>query len=178
VASWTDWLRNWRRIADAVPNNHYDAINVEIDGTQYEVLRISNYDADIDGDRRVITTGSRDFDDRVALFSRRTRDIGFVRVIEVRGRPRYVLEPGADALDWAAVVEGTTVRQLALSVQEGALGRRVGRLVTRRQRHAVDMLRAKIQALRERLEDAELQALSLRAELNARESDLRRSGSA
>ena len=146
------------------------------DGRDYEVLHISIFDPEIDGERRVVRTPVRVFDDKLALFTRRTRDIGLVRVIAVRGRPRYVLEPGADALDWAADVEGVSVRVLTQSAREGALGRQVARLVRHRERQSREIVEAQVRALRERAEDAEAEAALLRAELRVRERDLAQYG--
>ncbi|MER8817197.1 hypothetical protein NKJ36_25040 [Mesorhizobium sp. M0142] len=124
----------------------------------------------------MVRTSAREFDDKVALFSHLTRDIGLVRVITIRGRPRFVLEPGADVLDWAADVEGVSVRELAQAVREGSLGRRVARLVQRHERRSRQVVEAQVQALRERAEDAEAEAALLRAELSVRERDLARFG--
>jgi hypothetical protein len=176
MVSLARWIQDWRRIAEEVPDGHYEPITVARDQREYEILRISAFDPTIDGERRVVRTGSREFDDKVALFTHLTRDIGLVRVIAIRGRPRFVLEPGADVLEWAADVEGVSVRELAQSVREGELGRRVARLVLRRERRSREIIEAQVQALRERAEDAETEATLLRAELHARERDLARYG--
>jgi hypothetical protein len=170
------WIDDWRRVAAAVPDGHYEPITVERDGRRYEILQVSYYDPEVDGERRVIRTGAREFDDKVALFTHLTRDIGVVRVISVRGRPRWVLEPGADSLDWVADTEGVSIGELAQAVREGALGRRVARLVQRRERRSRETLEAQVQALRERAEDAEAEAALRRAELGARQRDLARYG--
>lgn len=174
MVAWADWLRNWRNIADGVPDGYYEAITSTIDDRDYDVLHISGYDVEVDGDRRVVRTSARDFDDKVALFTRRTRDIGLIRLICVRGSPRFVLEPGADVLDWAAAVEGVSVRDLAQSVRDGTLGRRVARLVRNAERRSRERADAELQALRERVEDLEAEAETLTAELRRRERDLAR----
>jgi hypothetical protein len=174
MVAWKEWLRAWRQIADSVTEGRYKEITANHDGRDYNVLRISLYDPEIDGERRTVRTPVREFDDKVALFTNRTRDLGIVRVIAVHGRPRYVLEPGADAVDWAADIEGVSPAELAQSIREGALGRRVARLATRQERRSREVLEAKIQALRERVQDAEAEAAMLQAELRARERDLAR----
>jgi hypothetical protein len=146
-------------------------------GQNYEVLQISSFDPEVDGQRRVVRTPVRAFDNKVALFTRRTRDLGFVRAITVRGRPCYILEPGADAVDWAADVEEVSVGELIQSTREGALGRRVARLARQRERQSRQIMEAQVQALRERAEDAEAEATLLRAELVKRERELARYGS-
>lgn len=170
MVTWAEWLRGWRGIADSVPEGEFEDIVMTSNEIDYVVLRVSQYDQDIDGDRRVVRTTSRDFDDQVALFTRRTRDVGFVRVITVRGRPRYVLEPGAGALEWAAAVEGVTMRELVESVREGKLGRRVSRSFRQRERQAA----ARVQALREQLEDAEEEVDRLRLDIRTMDRDIRR----
>jgi hypothetical protein len=174
MATWTEWLREWRQIAETLREGYYEQITMHHREKDYDVLRVSLYDADLDGERRVVRTPIREFDDKVALFTRRTRDIGLVRVIAVRGRPRYVLEPGADALEWAADIEGVSLRELTQSVREGALGRRVARLANRQERRSREIVEAQVQALRERVEDVEAEAAMLKAELHARERDLNR----
>lgn len=176
MVSLVRWIQDWRRVAEAIPEGHYEPITVEREGRDYDILHVSVFDPIIDGERRVVRTGAREFDDKVALFSHLTRDIGLVRVIAVRGRPRFVLEPGADVLDWTADVEGVSVGELAQAVREGALGRRVARLVLVRERRSREVLQAQVQALRERSEDAEAEVALLRAELRARERDLARYG--
>ncbi|MER9638362.1 hypothetical protein [Mesorhizobium sp. M0228] len=140
MPSLASWIQNWREVAEEVPAGDYAPINVERDGVSYEILRISNFDPQIDGERRCVRTGAREFDDRVALFTHLTRDIGLVRVISLRGRPRWVLEPGADSLEWVADVEGVSVRELTLAAREGALGRHVARLLRRRERRSREVL--------------------------------------
>ncbi|ESY96673.1 hypothetical protein [Mesorhizobium sp. LNHC229A00] len=174
MPSLASWIQSWREVAEEVPAGRYVPINVERDGVSYEILRISNFDPQIDGERRFVRTGAREFDDRVALFTHLTRDIGLVRVISLRGRPRWVLEPGADSLEWLADVEGVSVRELSLAAREGALGRRVAGLVRRRERRSREVLEAQVQALRERAEDAEAEAALQRAELQTKERDLSR----
>lgn len=174
MTTFRDWLADWRSIADAVPAGVYEPITITIDGREFEILRISAYDREIDGERRVVTTPVRQFDDKVALFTRRTRDLGLVRVIAVRGRPTYVLEPGGDALDWAAEVEGISSRTLLESVREGAIGRRVARLANRRERRSREVAEAQVQALQERLEDTRAEVGSLELMLRAQERILSR----
>lgn len=176
MVSLAHWIQDWRRIAADVPEGHYQPITVERGDRTYEILRVSAFDLELDGERRVVRTGAREFDDKVALYSHLTRDIGLIRVIAMRGRPQYVLEPGADVLNWAADVEGVSLRELAQAVREGALGRHVARLVQRRERRSREFVEAQVQALRERAEDAEAEAALLWSELRARERDLARSG--
>lgn len=176
MPSWTEWLQGWRGIADGVAEGHYETITVTMAGRDYDVLHVSAYDADIDSERRAIRTSAREFDDRVALYSRRTRDVGLVRLICVRGQPRYVLEPGADAVDWAAELEGVSVRDLTLSARDGALGRRVARLVRHSERRSRERNEAEMQALRERVEDLANEGESLKAELKRRETEFERGG--
>lgn len=85
-----------------------------------------------------------------------------------------MLEPGADALDWAAEVEYVTVRKLTLSARNGALGRGVARLVRHAARTSQERMDAELQAMRERVEDLETEADSLRAKLRRRETALAR----
>jgi len=176
VVSLSDWIRDWRRIADLVPEGICEPVTVRRGDREYEILLVSVYDPEVDGSRRMVRTGAREFDDKVALFTHLTRDTGAVRVISMRGRPRFVLEPGGDVVDWAADVEGVSVHELTQAVREGALGSRVARLAVHQERRSRGRLEAEVQALRERAEDAEAEALLLRGELRARERDLSRFG--
>ena len=171
-----EWIRDWRSHAEALDEGVFEHIVAERSSRRYVVLLVSVYDAAIDGDRRVVRTGAREFDDKVALLTHLTRDTGAVRVITMRGRPRFVLEPGGDALDWVADVEGVTVTELTRAVREGALGSRVAKLGQRRARRSRARLEAEVLALRERVTDAETEAAMLTGELRSRERDLARFG--
>lgn len=129
------------------------------------------YDAEIDGDRRAIRTGARAFDDKTALYTHLTRDTGVIRHITMRGQPRYVLESGSEAVEWAADVEGVSVRELAHAVRDGALGREVARMVRRGVRAAREMAEAQETALRQLVRLVEAEVRTLRAELGALEAD-------
>ena len=174
MATLPEWLRDWRGIAEGVLAGHYEPITAEREGTVYEIMRISAFDAEIDGERRAVRTGARAFDGKTALYTHLTRDTGVVRFITMRGSPTYVLEPGSDAFEWAADIEGVSMREMALAVREGALGREVARLVKRGERRSREVLAAQVAALKQRAEDAEDEALMLRAEFKARERDLTR----
>ena len=165
------WLRDWRRIADSAAPGRYESITTERDGRQYEILRISSYDAEIDGERRAVRTGARTFDDKTALYTHLTRDTGVIRLITMRGQPRYVLEPGSEAVEWAADVEGVSVRELAHAVREGGLGREVARIVRHGVRASREMAAAQATALRRRAASADAEVRLLRAQLATLEAD-------
>ena len=171
MPSLADWLRDWRRIAERVSPGHYDSITTERDGREYEILRISAYDAEIDGDRQAVRTGARAFDDKTALYTHLTRDTGVIRHITMRGQLRYVLEPGSDSVEWAADVEGVSVRELAHAVRDGVLGREVARIVRRGVRASREMAEAQEMALRQRVRSAEAEVRTLRAQLSASEAE-------
>lgn len=174
MATLSQWIGNWRAIANAVPDGQFEPISVEIDGRAYEILKISSFDQDIDGGRGVVRTAARDFDDKVALFTHLTRDMGIVRIISVRGRPRWVLEPGADSFGWVAITEGVSVVELDRAIREGVLGRRVARFARQKERWSRRLVEAQVRALRESLEDAEAEVGILQVELRSRERDLAR----
>ena len=122
-----DWFRDWRRVAEAAELEVYEPLVARLDGTEYEVLLLSRYDVAIDANKKAVLTSARHFDNHVAQLSRRTRDAGVVRVITFTGKPRYVLEPGAQTLEWAAAIEGVSIDALKSAAREAAPWRGVPR---------------------------------------------------
>ena len=170
-----EWVSDWRvgingldehdgRVetgADTDPIRIY----AEWRGRPYEVLQVSLYDAALDGGRKMSRVSSRDFDNKVALYSHRTRDTGIARVILNKGRPRYLIEQGSEALEWAAAVEGMPISDMVTAAREGLsrLGR-VRRVV--RSPKAKKELAILEDVIRQRMFDAE-------QEIDALKSDLR-----
>ncbi|MDA8182809.1 MAG: hypothetical protein M0Z26_10740 [Acidithiobacillus sp.] len=123
---WLKWLKHWRTIADKSSPTTYVSILTTVDRSVfYEVLRVSKFHPDYDGDKPHVETSIREFNDKTALHSKATRDLGIVRVITNNRKPAFVIEPGADVLEWRAVTEGVSVRSLVEVMRAGDLGRRV-----------------------------------------------------
>ena len=122
-----NWFRDWRKIAEALPEGTYEPIFARLAKTEYEVLLLSRYDDHVDGNRKVVLTPARHFDNHVAQLSRRTRDVGIVRVITFTGKPRYVLEPGLQAADWGAAMEGVSIDVIKSAMRESLRWRSVCR---------------------------------------------------
>lgn len=125
--SFVEWLKHWRTIADAASATTFVPILCTVDGTTYEVLRVSRFHSDYDQDTPHVETSIREFNDRTALLSRATRDLGIARVITSKHRPVFVVEPGADVLQWRSVTEGVNIGILVKVMRAGNLGRRIRR---------------------------------------------------
>lgn len=123
--TWQRWLKDWREIADKSSPTAYTLIVVHVDGKDYEVLRVSKFQQDYDGDKEYVETSIREFNDKKAIYSRATRDLGTVRVITYNHKPKFVIEPGSEVLELHAFLEGTTVKQLMKVIRASDLGRRV-----------------------------------------------------
>lgn len=152
--SWPKWLKHWRAIADASSPTKYEPIVATVDKTVYEVLRVSRYHADDDGDKPHVETSIRGFNDRTALFSKATRDLGIVRVITNNRKPMFVIEPGADALEWRCATEGVTAGRLVKVMRAGDLGRRIRRRDRKAAKDSQERQVAIEQELRSELTDA------------------------
>jgi hypothetical protein len=49
MATWTEWLREWRQIAENLREGYYKQITMRHHDKDYDVLRVSLYDAELDG---------------------------------------------------------------------------------------------------------------------------------
>ena len=132
--SWSDWTkpRAWRKLAEEHTDKsgeEYIVIGNESDdeGEPFELLRLSRFSAKFDADKLAIRTSIREFDDMPVEMSRRTRDLGVTRFITNKGRPIFVLEPGADVIKWMAIREGVTEGELINIARRGEVGRAVRR---------------------------------------------------
>src|SRR5258708_7296595 len=103
---WEQWLKDWRSIADESTATKYVAVVRKEGDSEFEVLRVSKFNAEYDEDTAHVVTTIRRFNDKTAILSRSTRDLGIVRIITNGGRPAFVIEPGADVIEWHAITEG------------------------------------------------------------------------
>lgn len=125
MITWKNWLAGWRNIAEKSTLTEYQPIVWDESG--YEVLRVSRYDNNFDGDKSHIKHTISEFNDHIVWFSRATRDLGIVRVITNRGEPTFVIEPGGEVIEWRAEKEGVSVTTLMRVMRAGDFGRRVRR---------------------------------------------------
>ena len=137
------------------------------------MLQVSLFDPSVDEGRKIARITSRDFDNKVALYSHRTRDTGLARAITNKGRPRYLIEQGRDALKWAAAVEGMPVVHLLAATREGAIG--LGQLQRIMQRkNPLARLKELAEAMHQRIFEAEQEIAAMQAELRVIERDIGR----
>lgn len=159
--TWSNWLKDWRMIADKSSPTEYVPIIFKVDNESFEVLRVSKFHLSHDGDIPHVETTIREFNDKTALHSKATRDLGIVRVITNNRKPAFVIEPGADVLEGLAFMQGVTVKRLLEVMRAGDLGRRV----RQRDRKAAKASRAQLTAVRQELGEK-------LAELRSQESKL------
>ncbi len=167
---WVRWLKDWRTIANTSSPTADVSIVVAVDGADYEVLRVSRFHVDYDAEKPHVETSIRAFNDRTALFSKATRDLGIVRVITSKHKPMFVVEPGADVFEWRSATEGVSVGKLVKAMREGDLGRRI----RRRDRKAAKDSQERLVAIEQEYQ-AELQELGVRlkeAEQRAAEQEM------
>lgn len=122
---WAQWLKDWREIADKSTEREYVPIFWKSEGVLYELLRVSRFCEEIDSDVPHVKTSIREFNEKTALHSRATRDLGILRVITNRHQPAFLLEPGAHVLGWRAKTQGVSEKKLVQVMRAGDLGRRV-----------------------------------------------------
>jgi hypothetical protein len=170
LATLTDWLKGWRTIADGLGEPGRAPITMAHGGRTYEVLIVSTYEPGMEEGYVVAKTASRDFDGKVALYSRRTRDTGLMRIITNKGTPRFVLRPGADAIEWASAVEGIPASRLISASRLGAVSRGIARRArqekwdTERMDDAWISLEAQIIELEEEIEELRNESRALKRE--------------
>ena len=180
-----EWVSDWRSHAKMLDSEdggrshgaggeHLLAITGTWREYEYEVLRVLQFNPAVDGGRKVSRIASRDFDNKVALYSHRTRDTGIARVITNKGRPAYIIEQGKQALEWAAVAEGMSIAHLSAATREGAIG--LGHLprILLMKPPQVRQVRLKelAEVMRRRIFDAEQDIAALRSELRAVEHEI------
>lgn len=169
-----DWVNDWRyhvrRLEEAAERQGQasDArigITFEWRGREYEVMTVALFDPVFDEGRKLARITSRDFDNKVALYSHRTRDTGLARVVTNKGKPRYLIEQGEQAAEWATVVESMPATHLAAAVREGSLG--LGKLQRiLNSSRARDGLRQLAESARHRIFEAEQEIKALQLELS------------
>ena len=153
---WSEWLKDWRAIANQSHENEPTSITITWGDARFEVLRVSKFYNKFDTKMAAyVKTPIREFNNRTALHSRATRDLGIVRVITNKHKPMFLIEPGGDVLDWMASTQDIQVKELVKVMRMGDLGRRV----RRRDRKA--------------LKDSEARNLAVQEELNKEIDDLR-----
>ena len=86
MATLSQWLRDWRSIADGLAEPGREPITMTHDGRTYEVLIVATYEPGMEDGYVVAKTPSRDFDGKVALYSWRNRDTGLMRIITNKAR--------------------------------------------------------------------------------------------
>lgn len=176
---WADWTkpRAWRKLAEEHTDElgqKYVVIGQKSDDENepYELLQLSRYSAKYDSNKSVIHTPIREFDAKPVEMSRRTRDLGVARFITDKGKPIFVLEPGADVLKWTAIREGITEMELVNIARRGE----VGRAVRRKDRLALKASKqegeAKIQAHQEHIQKLERDLAQAKVDLNGAKDEL------
>lgn len=172
-ARWEQWLKDWRTIANQSTEREYIPIYWKREGVLYELLRVSRYCEKIDGEVPHVTTSIREFNEKTAVHSRATRDLGIVRVITHRHQPAFLLEPGAHVLGWIAQSQGVTEKRLVQVMRAGDLGRRV-RLRNRKALKASrEQLVATAEVLKQDLEDAKSETTGLVLRLEEAKAQLK-----
>ena len=172
MATLSQWLRDWRSIADRLTEPGREAITMTHDDRTYEVLAVATYVPGIEEGHIMARTPSRDFDGKVALYSRRTRDTGLMRLITNKGAPRFVLRPGAEAMEWASAVEGIPAAKLVSASRMGGVSHGIARRARQEKWNSDQIMKAMkdIEAqfveLEEELEGLRSEGLALKRELN------------
>ena len=165
---WKEWLENWRQIANEASPKTRTSILMSVGGEDYEVLCVSRFWEESDADKRVLKTTIREFNDKRVSQSRSTRDLGLPRVITNYGKPAFLIEPGAEAVEWRAATEGVPVKELVKTMRGGDLGRHIRRLDRKAKRAATE----KVETLEEEIEALQGMERSLRREIEEKEEEV------
>ena len=179
-----DWVNDWRscvkvleedagqRRASAATERPL-SITAAWEGEDHDVMQVLLFDPSVDEGRKMARITSRDFDNKVALYSHRTRDTGLARAITNKGRPRYLVEQGRDALKWAAVAEGMPITHLITATREGAIGLGQLQRIMRSKRPQAEM-KELAQKIRQRIFEAEQEIIAMQAELRVIDREIER----
>jgi len=167
-----DFNDDWREVAESIPFDRYGDITANVGEQTFKILRISRYSEEIDGDRAMVSTASRDFTDAQAFYTHITRDAHVSRVITLRGKPAYVLEPGPQVIKFKAAREGVSVKEFIAAAREGALGRLIAEAALREEKSARLVAEAKVKMLEERINELHEEEAILNFELRAARREL------
>ncbi len=171
--SWEDWAkpRAWRKLAEEHTDKlgeEYVVIGHERDDEDepFELLRLSRYSAKFDADKLALHTSIRAFDSMPVEMSRRTRDLGVARFITDKGKPIFVLEPGADVLKWMAIRERVAERELINIARRGEVGRAVRRKDRRALKASQQETGATVSAYEERIRELKSELAQTKVDLD------------
>lgn len=172
-----EFVRDWRNVMEQIPDGYVGYVTARTAGQDYDLFAASMFDPDLDADRIALEIRSRRFDDAVAFYIHLVRDLGVPLVITYRGRPRWFLEPGPDALDYMAERARTTPNNLARVARHGEIGRKIARRV--RSPLKVDLRNAKniIAAQEEEIAELSDEIAVLTSERNSLSRELAARGS-
>lgn len=159
-----EWLKNWREIVGEMRSGKYVSVTSVIDKRSYEVIRVSLYDETIDSSKKFVTTSASAFEDKTALYSHLTRDTGVIRVITTKGRNWFVVEPGADVLEWLTAVEGVSLPSLRRALRMGQLWRGIAKRAQKEKRLR-RLAEAEVEELTARLDEVRLELSQIEIEL-------------
>ena len=174
MATLSAWLQGWRTIADGLDPGDQEPITMTFARRSYEVLVVSAYEPGMEDGLIIAKTASRDFDSKVALYSRRTRDTGLVRIITNKGAPRFVLRPGGEAMEWASAIEGVPAARLLAATRPGAVGRGIARRARRENWDTIKVELA-LATINDQIIDMDEELEELRNEARALEREIARS---
>lgn len=119
TATLSEWLEDWREVANFALNCGWRGVTVitTIGDVDYRLFRVRAYSRE-DSERRHVRTPARDMEDKTARMTRQSIDLMFSRLITVRSRPIYVLEPLPGNYEAIAVENSVTTETLRMSREE------------------------------------------------------------
>ena len=169
----SEWLKSWRTIVGQLEPATYEPITVTFEGTKYEVLRVSLFDEEIDGTKKVVQTPSSIFEDKTALYCHLTRDTGVMRVVTTKGRFWFIVEPGSEVFDWLAAVEHVGQSALRQALRAGVLWRGIAKRAHKEKR-ILRLIEAEVEELNHQLAEAQHELDELKLELSRAQRELSR----
>ena len=130
IGTYAALTRDFRAVMRGVtdPTTYY-SVTADIDGEDATVLYISLYDEDEDGGTEAFSVSSRDLASDTAFHLNAVRFLLVPMVVEVRGIPRYVVEPGPTLVRWVRTRLGVpSYRDYVGAILAGRMGARLGAL--------------------------------------------------
>ena len=125
IATYSELVRDHRAVFKLItdPLQIYEIV-ARIDGKRYLVFNISLWHEDDDAEKTAVHVSSRALKDNAAFIFNCCRDQMFNLCVDIRGQPKYIIEPRAGAGRWIAARLGLADRA---AWSEAVLG---GRLMT------------------------------------------------
>lgn len=155
----------------SIPDDEYvPGLSSTADGQDFDTHAFSVYKPEFDGNKNFVECTLGDFEDQRAFYLNLVRDLGLIVVITVRGKRRWIVEPGEQVLAYLAARVGLPERAFLRAASAGAFARRTRRSLRKKMQQKIAVTEAQLRFL----EGAHEEAIEeMKFEIEQQEMELR-----